>query len=137
MRRLFTICGLLLALDAAAVPCDCEVWVFAPMTASHRQASTILETYQLESYDSSSVKNQYSCRTSCAIKFRADMPHDRLSALLLTYSQRLIDDGVIGHNCTGLTTFKYPVRVKARLGRLALGNVEDIVQVVTHEEACF
>jgi hypothetical protein len=50
---------------------------------------------------------------------------------------QLIDQKVVGFNCTGLTNLKYPVRVKARLAENGLGNVADIVQVISHEEVCF
>lgn len=65
------------------------------------------------------------------------MSTDRLNALLVTLSQELIQEKVLGFNCTGLTTLKYPVRVKAKLGDMSLGNVENLVQVVNHEEICF
>jgi len=65
------------------------------------------------------------------------MPGDRLRALLLTYTQGLIAERAVGFNCTGLTTLKYPVRVKASLGKLGLGNVSDTIEIVNHEELCF
>ena len=65
------------------------------------------------------------------------MSTERLNALLVTLSKEFIDERVVGYNCTGLTTLKYPVRVKAKLGDMSLGNVEDLTQVVSHEEVCF
>lgn len=99
--------------------------------------ATDFKTYELEEFSTYSVNNQKLCRRSCLKAFEEDMPQDRLNALLLSYSQTLINEGRLGYNCTGLTVLKYPVRVKARLGRLGLGNVADTVQVVAHEEACF
>lgn len=107
------------------------------MTGSHRMSSTVLKIYELDEYSSYSVKNRNQCRKLCQERFQEDMPSDRLSALLLTYSQKLIEEGLLGYNCTGLTNFVYPVRVKASLGNLGLGNVADIRQVVVHEERCF
>jgi hypothetical protein len=115
--------------------CDCEVRVFSPTTAN--QPAALIRTYELEGFASYSVKNQYRCRKSCEREFYKDMPSDRLSALLVSYSQQLIEEGSLGFNCTGLTTLKYPVRVKAKISAFALGNVVDIVQVVNHEEVCF
>jgi hypothetical protein len=60
-----------------------------------------------------------------------------VNALLIKYSKNLIDEKIVGHNCTGLTTLKYPVRVKASLGKLGLGNVIDQTHVINHEEVCF
>lgn len=107
------------------------------MTGSHRLPPTVLKTYQLEEFSSYAPKSQRACRELCLESFQEDMPTVRLKALLLTYSERLIDEGVLGYNCTGLTTLKYPIRVKAILGRLGLGNVADFMQVVNHEESCF
>ena len=99
--------------------------------------STPLKTYTLETYDSYRVKNQLRCRDLCLKTFEEDLPTERMSALLLLHSARLIREGLLGYNCTGLSTMKYPVRVKANLGRLNLGNVADQVYVVNHEEQCF
>lgn len=99
--------------------------------------SNDFKTYELEEYSSYSIKNQNECRNSCLKRFEEDMPANRLNALLIIYTQSLIREGALGYNCTGLTTLKFPVRVKASLGRLGLGNVADLVQVINHEEACF
>lgn len=125
------------SLAAFAIPCDCEVSVHSPLTGSHRISPFVIKTYELEEYSSYAPKNIQQCRQSCLAEFQKDMPSSRLNALLLTYSMQLIDQKVLGYNCTGLTNLKYPVRVKAKLARSGLGNVADIVQVVSHEEVCF
>lgn len=128
---------LFVSMKAFAIGCDCEVWVSPPMTGSYQMRANNLKTYELEEYSSYSAKNQNACRNQCIKEFEKDMPVDRLNALLITYGQSLIQEGALGYNCTGLTTLKFPVRVKASLGQTGLGNVVDIVQVVTHEELCF
>lgn len=127
----------LLSAKAFAIGCDCEVRVYSPTTGSHRMVPNTLKIYELEEFSSYSKNNQRQCRKLCLEQFEKDMPQARLNALLLTYSQSLISEKAIGFNCTGLTTLKYPVRVKASLGELGLGNVADMVQVVSHEELCF
>lgn len=127
----------LLSVNAFAMKCDCEVRVYSPMTGSHQMDSTPLKTYALETYDTYRVKNQYRCRELCQKTFEEDLPTERMRALLLIHSARLIREGLLGFNCTGLTTVKYPVRVKASLGKLNLGNVADQMYVVNHEELCF
>lgn len=124
-------------MKAFAIACDCEVRVFSPMTGSHQMSPNSFKTYELEEYSSYSLKNQKDCRRVCLEKFQEDMPARRLNALLVTYTQSLIDDRVLGHNCTGFTTLKFPVRVKAKLGPMGLGNVVDLIQVVNHEQLCF
>ncbi len=65
------------------------------------------------------------------------MSTERLNALLMSLTQDMINERVVGYNCTGLTTLKFPIRVKAKLGDMSLGNVEDLTQVVNFEEICF
>lgn len=120
-----------------AVPCDCEIMVYAPTTASHSLSPNKLKTYQLEEFSSYSKRSQRECRQLCVEAFQKEMPTSRLTALLLTYSERLIESKVLGYNCTGLTTFKYPIRVKAILGDYGLGNVADFIHIVNHEQTCF
>jgi hypothetical protein len=122
---------------AFAIPCDCEVRVHSPMTGSYRMEPVVLKTYQLEEFSSFAAKNIQQCRQSCLEEFQKDMPATRLNALLLTYSMQLIEQKALGFNCTGLTTLKYPVRVKAKLAQTGLGNVADTVRVINHEEICF
>lgn len=139
MKFIFTLLIGLFTIGAFAktVECDCEVQVYSPMTGSYRMDVNTLKVYTLESFSSYSLKNQNKCRTSCEEKFLEDMPSERLNALLVTYAQKLISGGVVGYNCTGLTTLKFPVRVKANMGQLGLGNVADVIQVINHEEICF
>ena len=120
-----------------AIPCDCEVRVHTPLTGSHQISPVVIKKYELEEFSSFAPKNIRQCRESCLAEFQKDMPSERLSALLVTYSMQLIEQKAVGHNCTGLTTLKYPVRVKAKLAQNSLGNVADIVQVIGHEEICF
>lgn len=134
MRFLFL---LFISTSVMAATCDCEVRVYHPTTASQKINSAVMLEYQLETFDSYSIRSQRRCRALCLQKFREDLPSERLTALLQTLSERLIDERVVGYNCTGLTTFRYPLRVKANLGRLSLGNVEDRMEVVTFEQPCF
>lgn len=137
MKLFLSIFITLLSVNAFAINCDCIVRVYSPMTGTHALPANNFKTYELEEFSSYSINNQKLCRLSCLKAYEEDMPQERLNALLLSYSQNLIDKGVLGYNCTGLTVLKYPVRVKARLGRLGLGNVADTIQVVAHEESCF
>ena len=122
---------------AFAIPCDCEVRVHSPITGSYQMEPVVIKTYQLEEFSNKHPKNIQQCRQSCVSEFQKDMPAERLNALLVTYSMQLIEKKAVGYNCTGLTTLKYPVRVKAKLGESGLGNVADIMQVINHEEICF
>jgi hypothetical protein len=122
---------------AFAIGCDCEVRVMAPTTGSHQLKTNRLKVFELEEYSTYGVAHQRECRDNCLQRFQEDLPEDRMRALLLTYAQSLINENALGYNCSGLTTLKFPVRVKATLGRLGLGNVIDQTYVVNHEELCF
>ena len=118
---------ILLPLRALAIPCDCAVKIYSPTTGSHQQPYTVFKNYAANEFSSYQVKNQWQCRKNCEEKFQDDLPSNRLSAVLILYTQKLIEEGTLGYNCTGLTTLKFPVRVRARLGKLALGNVVDMI----------
>ncbi len=137
MRFLLFLLFILSSTQLFAIPCDCEVIVHAPLSGPYRMPSTLLKRYELEDFASYSPKAQGDCRKSCASAFEEDMPSERLTALLLNYSQKLIESKILGHNCTGLTTLKYPVRVKSLLGKRGLGTVADFIHVVNYEEICF
>lgn len=135
--KLILVLLILLSGNALAIKCDCEVRVYSPMSGSHQMDWTPLKTYTLETHDNYRVYNQVRCRDMCQKTFEEDLPTERMRALLLLHSARIIREGLQGYNCTGLTTLKYPVRVKASLGRLNLGAVVDQMYVVNHEEECF
>ena len=126
-----------LALNAFALECDCDVVVFSPTTGSQQMSPNYLKTYALDDFPNYSKNSQNACLSQCLEKFEKDLPTERITALLMKYSENLIQEGALGYNCTGLTTLKYPVRVKARLGKLGLGNVSDMVHVINYEEPCF
>ena len=137
MRLIFFLSLSLWSLSVQAIPCDCEVMVYAPLTGSHSFPPSTLKTYELEEFASYSPKAQLSCRDLCSKRFNEDIPAARMTELLQTYSAKMIDGNVLGYNCTGLTTLKYPVRVRATLGERGLGNVADFVHVINHEVRCF
>ncbi|MFP5385294.1 MAG: hypothetical protein ACLGHN_04405 [Bacteriovoracia bacterium] len=137
MRFVIALIFTLLSVKAFAIGCDCEVRVYSPISASHKLPASSLKIYELEEFNSYSPRNHKVCKKSCLDTFMEDMSSDRLSALLLAHTQVLIKEGVLGYNCTGQTVVKYPVRVKANLGKMGLGNVVDLVQIVTHVEDCF
>ncbi len=137
MKLIIVLMTLIFPLFSWGFSCDCEVRAQSPITGSYRMPSKLLKKYELEEFSGLNQKNIQSCRELCLSEFYEDMPVNRLKALLVTYSMELIEGKQVGYNCTGLTTLKYPIRVKARLGKFNLGNVADILQVVSHEEVCF
>jgi hypothetical protein len=136
MKFLISLLSLIFSLSLFAIPCDCEIRVYAPLTGSYRKPVTIIKNFELEDYSFYNQKNITSCRNSCFETFQSKMGPERLKSLLQNESRQLIIQGLLGFNCTGLTTINYPVRVRAKLGSMGLGNVEDFIQVINHEEIC-
>ncbi|MGE3609062.1 MAG: hypothetical protein AB7I27_05700 [Bacteriovoracaceae bacterium] len=136
LKILFGLIGLW-SFSVFGLSCDCEVKIYSPITGPNQLPINHLKTYKLEEFATYSEKNKESCRSSCLNHYQADMPIEQLNAYLVHYSKLLINEGKIGYSCTGLTTLKYPVRVRARLASKGLGNVVDMIQVVNLEESCF
>lgn len=134
---LLSVVLLFTGINAFALECDCEVVVYSPVTGSHKIEPLVLKRFELETYVRHTRKSHLACQTSCAEKYREEISTERMKGLLLSRSQQLIDTGALGYNCTGLTNLKYPVRVKAILGGLGLGNVHDEMHSINHEEVCF
>jgi hypothetical protein len=142
MRHLITFLFLFASLVSinvvhAALDCDCTVTIHTPLTGPIKLEPTVLRQFELRSFDSYNVRNQLECRKLCTEKFEAELPSARIDEILRTHSQDLINGRTLGYNCTGLTTLKYPVRVKAQLGQMSLGNVSDQMHIINHEEICF
>jgi hypothetical protein len=120
-----------------ALDCDCFIVAFAPLTGAHKASPVTLKKFELNSYDNYSSSSFLSCRNSCSQVLDKQMNMENLSSLLNAYTQNLIEKNTLGYNCTGLTTVKFPVRVKAKLGNFSLGNVADVIHVINHEQICF
>jgi hypothetical protein len=113
------------------------VRITGPITGPRSLSVKTIRLFELEEFGNHSFVNYELCRKSCVNTFEKEMTKNVLNSELLSYSQELIQNNIIGHNCTGPTTLKFPVRVKARLGGIGLGNVSDFIQVVNFEEPCF
>lgn len=137
MKSIVSLILLTFSLSVFSIPCDCEVRVYGPMTGSEKMESYQLKLYELDDYSTYSIKNQRACRSLCEKEFEENMPVAKLKEELLKYTETLIQERSVGYNCTGLTTLKYPVRVKASLGEMGLGNVSDTIQVINYEKPCF
>lgn len=122
--------------NALSIQCDCEVRIYGPITGPQTLSLKILKVFELEEFSQHSSVNHNLCRESCTKTFEKEMTNKRLKFELLSYSQELIEENIIGYNCTGPTTLKFPVRVKALLGGKGLGNVSDFIEVIDFEKFC-
>jgi len=122
--------------NAFSIQCDCEVRIYGPLTGPQSLGVKILKVFELEEFSRHSSVHHDLCRESCTKTFEKEMTNKRLKLELLNYSQELIEENIIGYNCTGPTTLKFPVRVKALLGGKGLGNVSDFIEVIDFEKFC-
>ena len=122
---------LFLIFSVHAYDCDCSVFVYPSQTGSHDLGIHQIERYRLQTFSRLSHHHFKLCRKSCADEFYEKMGEDKLNLILIDHSQQLILDKKIGYNCSGASNFKYPIRVKASLGGFNIGNVVDIIKVVS------
>lgn len=127
----------LLSVNGFAFYCDCRLLIFSPLTGSHRLDSVEYKSYTLETFSKINDNTKNACRLSCSEKFNANFKSDDFYSIVYRHAEELIQSGAIGYNCTGQTTLKFPVKIKASLGHVPLGNVADFIQVVTYEKSCF
>jgi hypothetical protein len=132
--------GLLLTLinsAALALPCVCEVRFHTPLTASHEIPPHLYYSFEADEFPSVSLKHVNLCREVCKSSFHQKIPAERLQAGVTNYGQFLVEQNLVGHNCTGFTTLKFPIKVRAFLGPYGLGNVVNLSQVINYERICF
>lgn len=122
---------------ALAYTCQCSIEVYPPTTGSH---SIPLESKVFDVGREFGRINKYSyqaCYSDCKAASTEKFPYPQLQQVAYQQSVKLIQNDEVGYNCTGPTTFKYPVRFKATLGPIPLGNVRQEMVIVHHEQKCF
>ncbi len=120
-----------------AYTCQCTVEVYPPTTGSH---SIPLESKMFDDGREYGRLTKYSyqaCATECRESSIDKFPYPQLQQVAYQQSVKLIKNDEVGYNCTGPTTFKYPVRFKASLGPVTLGNVRQEMVIVHHDQKCF
>ncbi len=137
MRFLFLIFTMLWSSQILAIHCDCEVYVLPPTSGSHSIPIKKLAVFEIDEFSSYSTKSQFSCRNFCRQEVEEKLSSSDLTKKLNDYSAYLAEKSLIGYSCSGLTTLKYPIKVKAVLGKKGLGSVADFIQVVNYSQNCF
>ncbi len=130
--------GLLLALSTApawALECACEVYAFPPLTASHRIPPHLVGDVDAGVQEDNQLDPTL-CRTRCQELSRNEYDATMLKERIAPWVDQLAADGTVGRNCTGPTTFKVPVRVRARLGAATLGIAREDMVFLHRQIAC-
>lgn len=128
---------LLFSWDSSALTCQCSILAYSPVTGPRNLKPELIKKFDLEEFGNLKQINQKKCLESCYHAFEKEMSYEALYDLLKGYSYTLIDQKVLGYSCTGVSVYKFPIRVKANLGHLGLGNVADFIEVIDLEVECF
>lgn len=137
MKTLLVFTMLLLSGLAQANYCQCEMYSVAPMTASQKTEKHIVAEFRGKYYGNFDYGAVKECRNDCAYIAQRDYDDERVKELLLPWVNELIEYGLAGYNCTGPTTFKVPVRVRASLGSRTLGISRESMIFLHREKNCF
>ncbi len=128
---------LMAAVPAWATTCNCEVFAVAPLTASRQVDPFPLGQYKTNYYGDYKVESQASCRKDCRVTAMNDYDANYLREQLVPLTDLLVANSVAGYNCTGLTDFKIPVRVRARMGKVSLGLAYETMVFIHRKRSCF
>ncbi len=128
---------ILISPNILAFNCDCELIAYHPLTSSYKVEPKVIKKFEIEAFGSFSKKNIESCRKLCSEEFEDKVSPKILNRMLIEYSSRLVEEGLLGYSCTSLTQIKYPLRVKAYLGGKSIGISSDFVQVIHSDQKCF
>lgn len=107
------------------------------MTSSQKIENHVVTQFRGKYYGEYAVGAVKECRSDCAYIAQRDYDEDRLKQLLLPWVSELVEYGQAGYNCTGPTTFKVPVRVRASLGNRRLGITRESMIFLHREKSCF
>ena len=137
LPAVFVVLGFMISAVAEANYCMCQVVAVAPMEGSHKVENHIVAEFEGKfygNYDYGAVRN---CRSDCAIIGQRRYDEETLKDKLLPWVDELVAYGFNGYNCTGPTTFKVPVRIRASLGRRTLGIARQQMIFIHRERSCF
>jgi len=133
-------CALLLALTSvpavALVDCACEVTALSPMRASQSVLPRQVGRFLGREFGEREVGAADVCLRECRRDALGKYPRALLEAELVPWAEELASEGAHGRICSGPTTFKIPVHVKAQLGDRPLGIAHRTVVFLHREQNC-
>lgn len=135
--RIFLMSLFLLSGLARANYCSCEIYAVSPMRDSRRIEDYTVANLRGKFYGNYDLNAVRDCRNDCAILAQEQYDETTLKDKLLPWADELVAYGLSGYNCTGPTTFKIPVRVRASLGERRLGIARQSVIFLHRERSCF
>lgn len=120
----------------ALVDCSCEVRALAPMRASQAVLPHRVGEFPGRQFGTREASAPATCLKECRRDALARFPRAALEAELTPWVDEVAANGGQGRICSGPTTFKVPVQVKAHLGDQALGVAHQTVVFLHREFDC-
>jgi hypothetical protein len=120
----------------ALVDCSCEVRALTPMRASQSVLPHRLAEFPGRQFGAREAVAPATCLRECRRDALARFPRAILEAELAPWVDEIAAADSQGRICSGPTTFKVPVYVKAHLGDRALGVAHQTVVVLHREFDC-
>jgi hypothetical protein len=117
--------------------CQCEVFAVAPLSVSKKVGSYSVGEFKTSYFGKYDAEAQKSCRSECQKESMREYDANFLREKLTPWMTQLIAGGAAGYNCTGLTDYKIPVRVSAKIGDYSLGLVHQSMVFLHYNRSCF
>lgn len=116
--------------------CYCELSAGAPLSASYKLPAHELGKEKVSFFDLDNDETQELCRKDCQLFYKKQYPDPIVNQLLEIHANSLIRKSDLGYNCTGPTTIKYPLRMKALMDDRPIGVVRFSMGIVHLELSC-
>jgi hypothetical protein len=136
MRSIFILCILFSRL-AWSSTCECHLNAFSPIHGNTFSYKDKVMTFIGNYHGAINVKSVHGCRQECVEMMRDKVDSDDLLVELKLRAQKMVDEETIGYNCTGTTTFKFPIEMRAYIGDRSLGSTYKSLEIVHVEKKCF
>mgnify|MGYP003390277214 CR=1 FL=1 len=125
------------SVSAWASYCQCELYAVHPISASNKTEIHTIDRMQGKYYGIVNAATARECRQDCAALTQQEYTEEVLQEKLTPWVDELVNSGLAGYNCTGPTSFKVPVRVRATLQSRSLGIARQSMVFIHRNRSCF
>lgn len=125
------------SVSAWANYCQCQLYAVAPLSASNKTETHTIGELRGKYYGIVTARTARECRQDCAVLAQTKYDEETLQEKLTPWVDELVSSGLAGHNCTGPTSFKIPVRVRAVLENRSLGIARQEMIFIHRNRNCF
>jgi hypothetical protein len=118
-----------------ALDCKCNLLSGHPLEG--KVTSYYIQTFSGKYYGLPTPRAKLECLSDCQNIFETKVDEYYLKQELRDIGEKLAYEGQLGFNCTGATTLKFPVQVRAYLGESSLGISHTSFHNIHMEKVCF